>query len=252
MNKSFNMRQINYISIIILLLLSNVLNGQVTISRQVIGSTGQFATGSTLSISSTVGEAAVQSLFSVNGILTEGFQQPEGGNDSIVDYEIMNESCIGAKNGSIFINNVLGCPGPYNVVVKSVDDTTTVLGQDTLSSGFYDVVIIGNNNCTYPIRLYVGLDSDEDCSLKFYTGITPNGDDKNDIWIIENIEQFPDNEIKIFNRWGEIVWSAEGYDNATVVWEGNNEGGGELSSATYFYVADVEGKVYKGWVELTR
>jgi gliding motility-associated-like protein len=246
------MKQINYISFLLVLILSGALNAQVTISRQVIGSTGSYATGTTMTISSTVGEASVQTLFSVNRIITQGFQQPEGSNDSIVEFEIINESCPGAKNGSIFVSDVLGCPGPYNLVIKSVDDSTTVLGQDTLSTGFYDVVIIGSNSCVYPIRMFVGLDSDEDCTLKFYTGITPNGDGKNDKWIIENIEQFPDNDIKIFNRWGEIVWDAEGYDNSTVVWDGENGGGGQLESATYFYVANVSGQVYRGWVELTR
>lgn len=246
------MKRTHLISFIILLTICNWAVAQTTISRQVIGSTGAYHVGTTITLSSTVGEVAVQSLFSVNRILTQGFQQPEGGNDSIVTYEVINESCPGAKNGSIYISDVLGCPGPYTVSIFSVDDSTTVLGQDTLSTGNYNVTIVGGTNCSYNTQIYVGLDSDEDCTLKFYTGITPNGDGKNDVWIIENIEQFPVNTVKIFNRWGDEVWGAEGYNNSTVVWEGIAESGEEMGSATYFYVADVGGKVYKGWVELTR
>ncbi|MBX2958903.1 MAG: hypothetical protein KF732_03005 [Flavobacteriales bacterium] len=51
-------------------------NAQTTISRQVIGSTGGYQVGTTMSISSTVGEPVVQTLFSVNQILTQGFQPP--------------------------------------------------------------------------------------------------------------------------------------------------------------------------------
>ncbi len=252
------MKRIHLISIITLLFISTCSFSQTTISRQVIGSTGSYSVGTSMTISSTVGEAVVQSLFSVNRILTQGFQQPEGENDSIVTYEVINESCPGAKNGSIYIENVLGCPGPYSVDISLVGDTVNVLGADTLSTGMYNVTIYGSNNCSYTIQIFVGLDSDEDCTLKFYTGVTPNGDGKNDVWIIENIELFPDNEVRIFNRWGEQVWKGEGYDNSKVVWpggEGSTLNGGigeEFGTATYFYVADVSGKIYKGWVELTR
>lgn len=246
------MKHINYISLLMFLFLSSSFYAQVTIERQVIGSTGSYQVGTTMTLSSTVGEAAVQTLFSVNGILTQGFQQPEGENDSTVVYEVINESCPGAKNGSIFISNVLGCPGPYVVVVRPVGDTLTILGPDTLGTGDYSVTIYGSNSCSYVTTIHVGLDSDEDCTLKFYSGFTPNGDGVNDTWIIDNIDQFPDNTIKIFNRWGHQVWTAGEYDNVNVVWKGDSEGGGELESATYFYVADVGGKIYKGWVELTR
>jgi len=246
------MKLINYIFILVLLFVSSVSFGQVQLGRQVIGSTGGSASGTNITLSSTVGEAVTQTLFSANTILTQGFQQTLKVNDSIVDLEVINESCPGAGNGSIYVNNVLGCPGPYTVVIKSVDDTTTQLGQDTLTTGDYQVVIIGGNGCAYPLIVFVGLDSDEDCTLKFYTGITPNGDSKNDSWIIDNIELFPDNKVQIFNRWGNQVWSGENYDNNNVVWEGIDKTGTEMADATYFYVAEVDGKIYKGWVELTR
>lgn len=252
------MKKINIISLLVILTLTNISLAQTTISRQVIGSTGSYSVGTTMTLSSTVGEPAIQTLFSVNNIITEGFQQPERQGDSTVVYEVVNESCPGAKNGSIYIEDVLGCPGPYSVDVSLVGDTVNVLGADTLGTGIYNVTIYGSNNCQYTIQIFVGLDSDEDCTLKFYTGVTPNGDGKNDVWIIENIEQFPDNEVRIFNRWGEQVWKGESYDNAVVVWpggEGSTLNGGigeEFGTATYFYVADVSGKIYKGWVELTR
>lgn len=115
-------------------------------------------------------------------------------------------------------------------MVKTTGSTTTILTQ-----GFQQPSV-------------VELDFD----LKFYSGITPNGDDKNDVWIIENIEQFPENSVKIFNRWGEIVWKGDNYDNENVVWAGDNEGGSKMADATYFYIAEINGSVYKGWVELTR
>ena len=81
---------------------------------------------------------------------------------------------------------------------------------------------------------------------------TPDGDGNNDIWSIDNIEQFPENEVKIFNRWGNIVWEATEYNNDDVVWDGKNSGGSDLPDGTYFYMAIVDGGTYKGWVEITR
>lgn len=240
--------------IYILILFAFGANAQVVLERQVIGSTGGFVTGTSMSLSSTVGEANIQTLFSTNMILTQGFQQPVTSNTSVVDYEIINESCPGAGNGSIYVSNVLGCPGPYSVVITMVGDTVP-LGQDTLSSGNYEVSIMGSNGCSYQLPLFVGLESDEACELVFYHGITPNGDGKNDTWVIENIELYPENTVKIFNRWGVEVWFEKNYDNVDVVWAGNkgkNETGIKMDDGTYFYVAIVNGKDYKGWVELTR
>jgi gliding motility-associated-like protein len=246
------MKQITNISIFLLMLISSIAYGQIQLGRQVIGSTGGFAAGSNFTVSSTVGEAVIQTLFSTNTILTQGFQQTLKPNDSIVDFEVINESCVGAKNGSIYIDSVLGCPGPYNVIIKSVDDTSTILGSDTLGTGDYEVVIFGNNGCSYSIIIFVGLDSDEDCVLKFYSGITPNYDGVNDSWWIDNIELFPENTVQIYNRWGNEVWYGEGYNNDDVVWVGKTDEGKEMPDATYFYIAKVAGKRYKGWIELTR
>lgn len=247
------MKRITNISLILLLFISSFSYGQVTISRQVIGSTGGFSTGGTMTISSTVGEAVIQTLFSVNNILTQGFQQPMNSTGAI-DYEVINESCLGAKNGSIYISNVPGCPGPYSLAITAVGDSIQ-LGPDTLGTGDYNVFIQGATGCVYTMTIFVGLDSDENCLLKFYSGITPNGDDVNDVWWVDNIDQFPENTVQIYNRWGTEVWFEKNYDNINIVWEGTtgNKGeGDQMADGTYFYVAIVEGKDYKGWVELTR
>lgn len=253
------MKQISYIFTLLLIIIGSSSYAQVTLGRQVIGSTGSYATGTNISVSSTVGEAVVQTLSSPNFILTQGFQQVLRIDSILDDVLITNETCLGAKNGSIEIFNILGCApnavsGQYQVIIKSVDDTLTQLGHDTLSSGDYNVVIIGNNGCVYATTIFVGLDSDEDCLLKFYSGITPNGDDKNDVWWIDNIEMFPENTVQIFNRWGNEVWSGTNYDNDEVLWEGINNIGVEMPDGTYFYVAKIEGidKAFTGWVELTR
>jgi len=245
------MKRITNISIFLLFFISASAFGQINLDQQVIGSAGGFSTGSSITLSATVGEAVVQTVFSVSTILTQGFQQTIS-TDSVVSYEVINESCPGAANGSIFIANVSGCPGPYSVVVSTITIDSTELVADELSTGTYYVVITGNNGCSYSTQIAVGLESDEDCTLKFYSGITPNGDGANDSWTIDNIEIFPESTVQIFNRWGAEVWLGQGYDNSTIVWEGLDKNGVEMADATYFYVVVAGGTTYKGFIELTR
>jgi len=89
-------------------------------------------------------------------------------------------------------------------------------------------------------------------NIVFYSGITPNGDGKNDTWVIDNINLYPNNTVSIFNRWGTEVWTANNYNNTTVVWDGHDSKGQLLPDATYYYVAKIGNNTYKGWVQLTR
>jgi len=42
--------------------------------------------------------------------------------------------------------------------------------------------------------------------------ITPNGDGLNDLFVIRNVEDFPNASLAIFNRWGQEVFSSKSYD----------------------------------------
>jgi len=90
-------------------------------------------------------------------------------------------------------------------------------------------------------------------------GISPNGDGENDVWFIKGIENYPNNSIKIFNRWGSTVWFTSGYNNTTNCWRGDVKSdltglGSELPDGTYYYLIDLgDGKGAKsGFVILNR
>jgi gliding motility-associated-like protein len=87
-------------------------------------------------------------------------------------------------------------------------------------------------------------------TITIWNIITPDNDGRNDRWIIDNIQEYPDNEILIFNRWGDQVRYFEHYDNTTVVWDGTNKQGNMLPAATYYYIVklrDIQ-KIYTGWI----
>lgn len=71
--------------------------------------------------------------------------------------------------------------------------------------------------------------------INFPDGISPNGDGKNDVWYIEFIEEYPDNVVEIYNRWGELLFHADGYQQD---WDGTFEGK-ELPIGTYYYIIDL-------------
>ena len=78
-----------------------------------------------------------------------------------------------------------------------------------------------------------------------YNGISTNGDGTNDSFIIENIEDFPDNRVQIFNRWGIEVYDREGYLNDDGnEFRGFSDGrvtvqrGDRLPVGTYYYIVN--------------
>ncbi|UTN02775.1 gliding motility-associated C-terminal domain-containing protein [Flavobacterium bizetiae] len=86
--------------------------------------------------------------------------------------------------------------------------------------------------------------------LKIYNEFSPNDDGQNDTFYIDCITQYPDNQIEIFNRWGNLVYFKKGYDNT---WDGKADGSAKtLPEGTYFYVLDLgNGSAKKsGWLYL--
>ena len=84
--------------------------------------------------------------------------------------------------------------------------------------------------------------------------ITVNGDGTNDTWEIENIEGYPNSIIEIYNRWGNLVWKAEGYPKN---WDGTNYRNGQvLPDGTYFYIINLHSDIYPepqtGWVQIIK
>jgi len=78
------------------------------------------------------------------------------------------------------------------------------------------------------------------------SGFSPDGDGQNDFWQIIDIEHHPNNHVKIYNRWGELVFVQNNYDNQSNSWKGNanvgsmRTGSGKLPSSTYFYILDLK------------
>jgi gliding motility-associated-like protein len=69
--------------------------------------------------------------------------------------------------------------------------------------------------------------------------LTPNGDGKNDRWVLEDLYLYPDHRVRVYNRWGALVYEASPYNNDWFgTWESGNGAGQPLPSATYYYLFD--------------
>ncbi|MFM7006886.1 MAG: gliding motility-associated C-terminal domain-containing protein [Flavobacteriales bacterium] len=83
--------------------------------------------------------------------------------------------------------------------------------------------------------------------------LSPNGDGLNDTWLLQNTAQYPELEVKIFNRWGNLVYEAQPYLNNWNGWSEKGSPEGPLPAATYFYYIDTHKKSQeplKGYIEI--
>jgi gliding motility-associated-like protein len=106
---------------------------------------------------------------------------------------------------------------------------TSFSGEDELT-----IEVCDNAGSCFQRAIKIQVVSD----LFVYNAVSPNGDGKNDVFhlaYIDLIDDTKNNRVLIFNRWGDLVFDIENYNNSTNVFEGRSNGGKELPSGTYYY-----------------
>jgi gliding motility-associated-like protein len=86
-----------------------------------------------------------------------------------------------------------------------------------------------------------------------FNAVSPNNDGKNEFLVLQYIESIsPKNQVSIYNRWGDEVFSISDYDNKTRVFAGLTSSGSKIPSGTYFYKIALQnvGKTLTGFVDL--
>lgn len=152
-----------------------------------------------------------------------------------------DESCPEANDGMIDVT-ISGGTQPYNYLWSN-NATTEDITQ--ISAGNYSVTVSDANGCditdTFEIRIIY-----ETC-LNIPTAFTPNGDGKNDQWIIRGLNN--NSKVEIYNRWGSLLFSSTGYSEP---WDGTFDGK-KVPTATYYYIITMEdGTSYTGFVRIVR
>ncbi|GEM_PF-4903169 len=90
-----------------------------------------------------------------------------------------------------------------------------------------------------PVTRIITIHTVSSLQLLINKALSPNGDGINDIFLIEGIKSFDENQVKIMNSRGVEVFNKKGYDNETIVFEGKNDRGYKLPAGTYYYLVEV-------------
>ena len=99
--------------------------------------------------------------------------------------------------------------------------------------------------------------------IEVFNIITPNGDGIHDVLAISGLKNYPDNSIRIYNRWGVLVYGTQAYNTQGNVFEGTSKGrvtvdpDRKLPVGTYFYILDYknnlgESKTLSGYLYINR
>jgi gliding motility-associated-like protein len=126
---------------------------------------------------------------------------------------------------------------------SSASGGTPLLGSYVLTSSqsLYAAIYNATTGCESPIRQMVQI-TIINCQLVANNLLTLNDNSLNDNLKIDNIENFPINQIEIYNRFGELVWKTEYYNNDTNTFKGRANVSGvfqkdsDLPTGTYYFL----------------
>lgn len=117
----------------------------------------------------------------------------------------------------------------------------------------YNLTILNDQGCEASDDLTVFV---TDPIFNIPKGFSPDGDGRNDYWIIEGIENYPANSVEIYDRWGKQIFQAIGYNNnhAFDGYSNTMSNNSPLIEDTYFYKLTIENikETYKGYLVLKR
>jgi gliding motility-associated-like protein len=173
-------------------------------------------------------------VITINGIDTMSFET------TVSEYDFgWNISEQDGTDGWVDIV-VSGGSAPYYYDWSHGDMTAYI---DNLTAGTYEVIITDDEGCEDTLEFTLN----QPLILDAANAMSPNGDGMNDRFIIENIEHFPNSELRIMNRWGDVVYEMIGYQND---WEGESKNGvvfygDKVPEGSYFYTVDLKDDRYE-------
>jgi len=132
---------------------------------------------------------------------------------------------------------VIGGTAPYNYVWTGISGQTSSVIAD-LCPGSYEVFVTDANGCIATLGEFIGRVADRRFPCNESSAVlTPDGDGFNEVFIINCVEDIPENTLEVYNRWGQLVFRTLNYDNT---WQGTNVRGEILPEGSYYFVLDYE------------
>jgi len=145
-----------------------------------------------------------------------------------------------------------GMDGRYFLYSKKGNDGNTLINKCGLPMAEFDTIVLIVDDCPPPPppdpigpidqELEPSPVSPDPKPVVIPNIMTPNGDNKNDLFIIENLMDWQYRELIVLNRWGQVVYYDYDYKND---WSGTYEGK-PLADGVYFGVLNIS---YKDIIE---
>ena len=166
-----------------------------------------------------------------------------GATNVVVNTDIIWDPVFNADG---YILTIGTSPGGSDIIdnIDVGNDTSFVLSDELPEDTTIYVTIIPYNELGTAIGCSEESFTTEITENETKFGISPDGDGINEFWEIDKIEDYPDNVVSIFNRWGDMVFRIKGYDNNQNVFRGEANlltgiGAGTLPEGTYFFQIDI-------------
>jgi len=149
---------------------------------------------------------------------------------------------VNAGNGqSIFEGNSVTLNGTISGSSVNFNWTPTI---SMMNSNSLTPIVQPDNTTTYTLNgvSEVGCgDASSEVTINVYKKIvvpnafSPNGDGINDTWVITNLDTYPNSQLKVFSRWGQLVFESKANNK---IWDGTYNGK-TLSNGVYYYIIEV-------------
>ena len=124
-------------------------------------------------------------------------------------------------------------PYKYQWLNLNASDLSSIVSS--LCPGEYFLSVTDDNGCAIASSVTAVVGDERYPCLEERVVITPDGNGTNDEFIIFCIGQLPDNNLEVYNRWGQLVFETENYDNT---WAGTSQNGTPLPAGPYYYVLE--------------
>ncbi|HNY14988.1 MAG TPA: gliding motility-associated C-terminal domain-containing protein, partial [Bacteroidales bacterium] len=116
-------------------------------------------------------------------------------------------------------------------------DGGSEMTKTNLLPGTYSVAISDGNGCTASANATVGFEGTYNC-VQIPQILTPEpADGHNDLWIIRNIDIYPRAEIKVYSRWGKLIYHTK--NPSAEPWNGRYFNGKLVPTDSYRYILDL-------------
>ncbi len=201
--------------------------------------------------------------WSVNGIQTAITQNSLWQTSELQDGDVVSVSCSCFTACPVLLNTSFAAVTVNNLVVDAGPDQTVTSGTTVYLTGATNGTVYqwspagavidpdaistitiptqttsyfftgSNTNCSLSDEVIVSISD----NLQIPGSFSPNGDGKNDLWYIPGIEFYPNAQMTIYSRWGQVIADVTGYSHDRA-WDGTHNSK-PAPDGVYFYVLDL-------------